>query len=109
MRFSRFLPLFALLLMGFAPQDAATPTAQTPERPAAPPKLTPRVRPRATVRLGGVYTLGLSSSDQPLEESAELGKPLSDDNARWIANNCDVIALNAVNITPNTFPPMRAA
>jgi hypothetical protein len=121
-----FTPLLALLLPGaLAPnaapaapqtdkpvaQNAAKPVAQKAGQSAAqePFKATPRVRPRATVRLGGVYTLGLSSPDQPLEESAALGKPLSAENAHWIADNCDVVALNAVNITPQTFPAMTAA
>jgi hypothetical protein len=68
-----------------------------------------RVRPLCTVRLGGVYTLGLSDSSTPLEESAALGKTLSADNANWIAANCDVVALNAVNITLDTYRTMRAA
>jgi hypothetical protein len=109
MRLLRFAPLLALLTFSFTPPDAA-PMAQTPQPPAAQPqsKMIPRARPRYAVRLGGVYTLGLSANDQPFEESAALGKPLSDENARWIAENCDVIALNAVNITPKTFPTMTA-
>jgi hypothetical protein len=59
------------------------------------------------VRLGGVYTLGLGDGGDPLEESARNGTKLSAENRNWIAQNCDVIALNAVNITPETFPAMQ--
>jgi hypothetical protein len=110
MRFLHLIPFCALALFGLAHPDAGAAPQQVPDasKPAPEVKLTPRVRPLATVRLGGVYTLGLSANSAPFEESAALGKPLSDDNARWIADNCDTVALNAVNITPRTFPTMTS-
>jgi hypothetical protein len=119
--------LFALLLPGMtfagpqaislpAQNPATAPATLTGGQPAnqqvAPqdqPTVHTRVRPLCSVRLGGVFTLGLSDSGVPAEESAALGKPLSAANADWIAANCDVAALNTVNITPDTYRAMRAA
>ncbi|HZO90043.1 MAG TPA: hypothetical protein VFB38_17065 [Chthonomonadaceae bacterium] len=72
-------------------------------------QVAPRIRPLCPVRLGGIYTLGLGDGSADMEESAALGVKLSADNQRWIAANCDVIALNAVNITPETFPAIVKA
>jgi hypothetical protein len=90
---------------------ALEPRQQTPPAQATPDpsNFLTRVRPTATVRLGGVFTLGLGASSDPFEESAAHLTPLSADNAKWLPENCDVVALNAVNITPQTFRVMTAA
>lgn len=90
--------------------------AQAPPKEPAPPaqpaqkvfRASDRVRPQCPVRLGGVYTLGLGEGGAR-EESAARGSKLSADNQQWIVANCDVIALNAVNLTPETFPAMTKA
>lgn len=86
---------------GSQPPPAAKPSVQGQE-----PKVreTPRVRAEASIRLGGVYTLGLGAGSAPLADSAALGTPLSEENRRWIATHLDVIALDARNLQPDTFP-----
>ena len=72
-------------------------------------KLAPRIRETLPIRLGGPFTRGLGSGTDPQEESAALGVKLSDENRDWIAANCDVVALDARCLTPETFPAIRKA
>jgi hypothetical protein len=72
-------------------------------------KPTPGIRKDLPVRLGGVYTLGLGEGEKGLEDSAAKGTKLSADNQKWIAENCDVIALSANTIAPDTFPALYKA
>src|SRR5690348_6023045 len=112
--------LCGLLLLAQTPQTA--PPAKAPPPGRKPPvrqdqtedgsdaiKPTARARPLASIRLGGVYTLGLGENAAPMEESAKLGAKLSEENRRWITEHCDLIALNAVNIEPDTFPKIVKA
>ena len=69
---------------------------------AAPP--VSRVRLQCPIRLGGVFTRGLADSPDWQEDSAALGVKLSEANRAWMAQNCDVAALPAVCLTPDTFP-----
>jgi hypothetical protein len=50
--------------------------------------------------------MGLGEKSAPLEDSARLGVLLSPDHQQWIAEHCDVIALNVSNLTPQTYPNM---
>ena len=68
-----------------------------------------RIRDTFPVRCGGVFTRGLGSGTDPQEESAKLGVKLSDENRDWIAANCDVAALDARCLTPETFPTIHKA
>lgn len=94
------LPLLALAaLIAGGPQAAPGPSAAQDQ---GAPRIV-RVRPLCPVRLGGVYTLGLGDGENGLEDSATNGAKLSADNRKWIAENCDVIALNAGNVTPEMY------
>src|SRR5579871_6509856 len=101
-----------LLATGCSPSKSApTParqqaTSPTPAHPAGEIQATPRIREELPIRLGGVYTLGLGEGSKDFEDSAGLGVKLSADNQQWIAYNCDVIALSATTITPETFPAL---
>ena len=72
----------------------------------APPILLKRLRGDNPIRLGGVFTLGLGDNSPIFEESATLGVPLGEKNRQWLAQNTDVVALDAGNVTPQTFPEM---
>jgi hypothetical protein len=110
--------LAACLLLGLAGQDAQNPPEKQDQKgkPAQtidvqPDKtkdvvILPRIRPDFPVRLGGVYTLGLGSDPDPYENSAQNGTKLSADNAKWIREMCDVIALSPNTIEPQTFPTL---
>ncbi len=88
---------------------------------AAPPKrdsaatdepvgsLTPtaRIRPDCPIRIGGVYTLGLSVAGGEMEDSAAKGVKLSDANRDWMAAHCDMAALSPNTLAPDTFPILR--
>ena len=67
------------------------------------PKVLVKVRPLCPIRLGGVVLRGLGDSPDPQEDSASAGTKLSDANREWLAANCDVAALNTVNLQPDTF------
>ncbi len=101
----RFLVL-SLLTLGLlsAPSFHVARAQDPPQTEPTPLQPTPRIRPQCPVRLGGVFTLGLGENSAEWEDSAALGVKLSADNQHWIAANCDVVALNPVNLTPDTFP-----
>ncbi len=92
------------------PLSAPDQTQKTPLRKEPPGVIhaTARVRPLCPVRLGGTYTLGLGENETPLTDSTRLGTPLSADNQKWLTSNCDVVALDAVNIKASTFSEIRA-
>lgn len=87
--------------------------AEKPEPPAQPeppqPKVLIRVRSQCPVRLGGVFLRGLGESADLQEESAKNGTRLSEANRDWVVAHCDVAALSANTITPDTFRKMTAA
>lgn len=58
------------------------------------------------LRLGGIFLYGLGDSPDPLENSAQKSTPLSASNAKFITEMCDVIALPANTLTPQTFPKL---
>lgn len=68
------------------------------------PSSVARVRLQCPIRLGGVFTRGLADNPDWQENSAEKGVKLSEENRRWMAQNCDVAAFPAVNLNPDTFP-----
>lgn len=108
--------LGTLMLLGFAGQNAQKPPENQNQRgkPAqtidVQPgqkqdiKILPRIRPISPIRLGGVFTLGVGKSGDLYENSARNGTKLSEDNARWIAEKCDVVALSPNTIEPKTYP-----
>ena len=112
----RQLGFLICFLMGAAappPKSPTLPASQkAPPGKGAPPGgvrtsnlPTPRIRPDCPIRLGGVYTqdLGIPASGN------EMVSRLSADNQHWIAENCDVAALYASCITPETFPALVKA
>lgn len=67
-------------------------------------KILQRIRPANPIRLGGVFTRGLGDSPDLYENSAQNSTKLSEANAKWITENCDVVALSPNTIEPQTFP-----
>ncbi|HLI47873.1 MAG TPA: putative glycoside hydrolase [Chthonomonas sp.] len=93
-----------LLLLGLtyeAPFSQNTAQAQNGFQPLTP------VRSACPVRLGGVFTMGLGTARDSLEASAQNGTKLSPDNAKWIGDNCDVVAISPNCLEPNTYPAIR--
>ncbi len=92
-----------------APNAASTgnapPGAKAPEKPRA-VSTTPMHRANSLVKLGGLFTMGLGETGGDLEDSAKASGKLSDANRDWLAENCEVVALDATSITPDTFPAM---
>lgn len=91
---------------------ALTGAAQAQNQPVVPAgnsnvRVIGRVRPLSPVRLGGIFTMGLGEAANLLEESAQNGTRLSEDNLNWLAKNSDLAAFNAVNILPSTFPRIQ--
>lgn len=111
----RLLTLSALWLLTAGTQPPANPQKQASQdvltlkngdqalKPAA------RIRPLCPIRMGGVYLMGLGENSPPFEESAKQGIKLSADNERWLAENCDVVALSPSTVTPQTFPNLMRA
>ena len=64
----------------------------------------PRIRDPFPIRLGMVATRGLS--DDPSRIFEQYDK-LGPDSEQWLAAHCDVLAVDAGSITPETFPRMR--
>jgi hypothetical protein len=64
----------------------------------------PRIRDPFPIRLGMVATKGLS--DDPLR-AFEPSDSMGADTEKWLALHCDVLAVNAGSIQPETFPRMR--
>ncbi len=85
---------------------------QTPTPPLVSHELPPGVkmvmkpRPLIPVRLGGVFLYGLGDKSDPMENSGRAGTPLSDENRKFLTSYCDVIALPANTLTPQTYPAM---
>lgn len=116
------LALAALLLTGRVAQSTPPVTTSPPQQTQLttdpmPPSVSPleriqplpRYRPACPIRLGGVYTLDLASDRVAMENSASRGTQLSAANQQWIRENCDVIALDASTVRPDTFRRMIAA
>ncbi len=70
------------------------------------PAITPRIRPAYAVRLGGVFSMGLSKGSTPFEESANLAAKVSDENRVWIGENCDLTAFDYVSLPPRFYAPI---
>lgn len=102
------LPLYALLI-GLAPLSPGQTTSPSSQETQPPIKLLPRVRPADTVRLGGVYTMGLGENHARYVDAASHGIHLSAAKAKWIADNCDLIALDPLLLTPGVYPKMTTA
>src|SRR5579871_2633825 len=93
-------------MMGCArPQTPAAPK-QKPHPPGE-IQTVQRSRDIMPIRPGGVYLRGLGASADPQEDSAAAGTKLTADNQNWLATHCDVVALDARCIDPETFPAMR--
>ena len=73
------------------------------------PQVLVKARPLCPIRLGGVFLRGLGDSPDPQEDSANAGTKLSDASREWLAANCDVAALNTVNLQPDTFRKITGA
>lgn len=104
MFFQEILPSCPGVLGMIAPRGAFSFGGEAQNSPVQ--VLTP-IRPQCPVRLGGVFTLGLGSSKDPLEPSAQNGTKLSTENTRWIAENCDVVALSPNCLTPDIYPYIK--
>jgi len=67
---------------------------------------TPRLLPNCPVRLGGVFTSGLSDGGASGQPAGDEGK-LSLANRKWITENLDAVALSPSDIDPDTFPAIN--
>ena len=94
-----------LAFIGLLSGVVSTANAQKlpPESPKQQAQAALRGRYLSPIRLGGVFTMGLGDSGDWLEDSAVQGIKLSEANRRWMAENCDVAALPAGSLTPDTF------
>ena len=102
MKITSIHPIWIALLIGLLSIDSALAMHQSPT-------LTARVRPAYAVRLGGVFTLGLSNGSSPLEESAKLGTAVSEKNRIWLGENCDLAALDSVTLVNGFYTPIVRA
>lgn len=85
-----FIALFAMISLHLASEHA---DAQI---------LVP-IRPFNPIRLGGVFTMGLAESGGLMQPSALLGTQLSNDNLKWIGDNCDAAAFSPNCLHPGIF------
>lgn len=104
-----WLPLVALfgaLLGGIGGQDA-TPQEKQPSPEESGTRIVRKFRSIFfPLRLGGAFLYGLGSSKDPFEESARNGTKLSEENLKFLSEMCDVVALPATVLTPQTYRKM---
>lgn len=93
-----------LALQAPAPFQTQNATSNAPQQPV----VIQRLRTTNPIRLGGVFTMGLSDNAALFEESAAQGIPLGAKNQEWLAINTDLVALDAGTLTPKVFPAIRA-
>ncbi len=68
---------------------------------------TVRLRDAYPIRLGMVALMGIGDSCPPFEPSADTGTKLGPVGERWIAEHCDVAALDARCLIPDVYPRIR--
>lgn len=99
-----FTGLFLLLeQVPPTPTPTSAPSARPNEQRAV---LVRKPRPLNPVRLGGVFLYGLGDKPDPMENSGKTGTTLSEENRKFLTDNCDVVVLPANSLKPETYPAM---